>query len=141
MVLGPTGAAGGVTFPLGVSAVQWGEFEGAVGFLGPVFAFCPHTFFPLTQGHPSALSTYPVAPSLAWGLEVISHGTEAAVLLLGKVRGARSLGKAWREGEQGRLQRGAAVLHFTAQAGVTRGVAGGGGSGRGSCSQLTLFSL
>lgn len=64
-----------------------------------MYASCPHALFPSTQGHPFDLSTYPVAPSLAWGLEVISHGAEATVLILGKVRGARSLGKAWREGE------------------------------------------
>lgn len=72
----------------------------AVDFLGPVFPFCPHAFLPQTQESPTpaALSTYSVAPCLAWGLEVVSHGAEATVLTLGKVRGARSLGKAWRGG-------------------------------------------
>lgn len=70
-----------------------------------MFPFCSHALFSQTQelGTPATLFTYFVAPSLARGLEVISRGAEAEVLILGKIRGARSLGKAggpWREGDE-----------------------------------------
>lgn len=38
--------------------------------------------------HPPVPSTYSMAPSLAWGLEVASCPVEATALILGKTRGA-----------------------------------------------------
>lgn len=108
-IMGPTGAAGGVTFPLRVSVME--SLRGTVDFLEPVFPSRSHALFPQTQelGTPATLFTYFAAPSLARGLEVMSRGAEAEaeVLIFGKIRGARSLGKAggpWREGDEEILQ-------------------------------------
>lgn len=65
-----------------------------MSFLGSsVILLCPFS----TLGGQTSLtvfSTYSVAPSVAWGREETSHAAEATFLILGKGRGALSLGRA-----------------------------------------------
>lgn len=86
---GPAGPAGGV-LP-SQELLPRRESPGGVGFHGTQsFPPAPPPRTLRSRSDMKGLSTYSVASSLAWGLEVTSHRTEA---ILGRGSGGRSLGR------------------------------------------------